>query len=631
MDTSPSPALTPSASLVANLRTELVRHPPFSQMAAADVDEFIGHCRQRYYGPGEVVQQPSDGVVREIFFIRQGAVSGSKGVAELSGGAMHYEAGDLFPLAAAVAGRAVTATYQSDGDSFLLALPVERMQALAGRSAPFADFVGSRIAQFLELSRQAMQRAHASQALSEQSLETPLGELISRQPVTCAPDTPLRLALAEMHERRIGSILVTDASGSVQGILTRHDVLGKVALAQVPLEAPVSDVMSRPVHSLSASHTAEDAALSMARLGVRHVPVTREGRLVGLVSERDLFALQRLSLKSVSTAIRVAPGVPELRAAADDLRRLARNLLSQGVQARQLTALVSHLNDLLTVRLVELKAAAHGVPLHEACWVALGSEGRAEQTVATDQDNALILADGTPPADRDAFLRFAADVNASLDACGYPLCRGGIMAGQPACCLTLGEWRERFGRWIGHGAPEDLLDASIFFDLRGIAGRISLADTLRGEVVRAARDTPRFLKQLALNGLSRQPPLNWLGGIETARDGSIDLKLQAAAIFVDAARLYALANGIEATGTRERLEGAGRAMGVPSAEHGAWIGAFEFLQLLRLRVQLGEAGAAADPNRVVLDNLHDVDRRILKESLRMARRLQQRMRLDYDR
>ena len=624
-------ALTPSPGLLAALRTELQRHAPFSQMAAGDVDFFVSRSQQRYFAPGEVVQAPGSGAVRHVFLIRQGAVTGTKGVAEAAGGAIHYEAGDLFPLAAAVGGRAVTATYTAAEDTFVLALPVAAMQELAGRSAPFADFLHSRIGRFLELSRRAVQNAYATQALSEQSLETPLGLLARGQPVSCAPGTPLREALAQMHRRSIESILVCGAGGEVVGILTRRDVLGKVALAQVPLDTPVSAVMTSPVHTLSAQHTAEEAALLMARHGIRHVPVTQGGRLLGVVSERDLFALQRLSLKHVGTAIRSAEDEASLQAAAGDLRRLARNLLSQGVQARQLTALVSHLNDLVARRAVELLAAQHGLPLEQACWLALGSEGRGEQTVATDQDNALILPDGCGDVDRSRWLRLGDAVNRLLDACGYPLCRGGIMAGQADCCLAFGEWRERFGRWIDHGAPEDLLNASIFFDLRGVAGDLSLARRLQEEVLSNAAGTPRFLRQLAANALSHEPPLSWLGGIETDGAGSIDLKLQGTAIFVDAARVYALSQRVAATGTRERLEAAAPALGVPASESGAWVAGFEFLQLLRLRVQLGEAGRASSPNRVVVDSLHDVDRRILKESLRMARLLQQRLRLDYER
>ena len=631
--TAPAPAAdaqVPSPSLLANFRQELTRHPPFAQMTPSAVDFFLTHCEQRYFAPGDVLVRPSDGEVQQVFFIRQGSVTGVRGLAEVSG-AFQYEAGDMFPVGAAVARRAVTATYSAVADTFVLALPVSAMRELAEASPEFSDFLRRRIAGFLELSRRALQVAYSSQTLAEQSLETPLGNLVSRSTVSCGPQTPLREALATMHEKRTGSILVVDPQGRVMGILTRYDVIGRITLAQVPLDTPIAQVMVQPVHSLTATDTAHDAALLMSRHGVRHVPVTREGVAIGMVSERDLFAMQRLSLKQVSTSIRAARDVPTLSLVAQDIRRLARSLLSQGVQARQLTSLISHLNDVLTQRLLEIQSAAHDVDLSAMCWLALGSEGRSEQTIATDQDNALILPDGTTDAQRAKILAFARDVNVALDACGYPLCRGGIMAGEPQCCLTLREWRERFADWIDHGAPQDLLNASIYFDLRGLAGYTELAQHLHAEVLEAARRTPRFLKQMAQNALSRAAPLNWLGGIDVDERGTVDLKLQGTAIFVDAARLYSLAHGSPATSTRERLESAGSLMGLAPSEYEAWVGGFEFMQMLRLQVQLQAPVPLEEPNRIEVATLNDIDRRILKESFRVARSLQQRMHLDYER
>lgn len=632
--TAPGPAAAgqvPSPSLLANFRQELSRRPPFAQMEPAGLDFFLTYCEQRYYAPGEVLVQPSDGEVRQLFFIRQGSVTGVRGLAEFSGGAFQYEAGDLFPVGAAVARRAVTATYSAVADTFVLALPCEAMRELAKTSPVFSDFLRRRIAGFLELSRQALQVAYSSQTLAEQSLETPLGNLVSRPPVSCGPETPLREALEQMHGKRTGSILVVDPHGRALGILTRYDVIGRITLAGKPLETPIGQVMVHPVHSLTATDTAHDAALLMSQHGVRHVPVTRDGVAIGLVSERDLFAMQRLSLKQVSTSIRAARDVSTLRLVAQDIRRLARSLLSQGVQARQLTSLISHLNDVLTQHLLELKAAEHRVDLSALCWLALGSEGRSEQTIATDQDNALILPDGTSDAQRATILAFARDVNLALDACGYPLCRGHIMAGEPACCLTLQQWRERFAAWIDHGAPQDLLNASIYFDLRGLAGYTELAQHLQAEVLEAARRTPRFLKQMAQNALARGAPLNWLGGLDVDERGTVDLKLQGTAIFVDAGRLYSLAHGSARTSTRERLEQAGTLMGLAASEYEAWVGGFEFLQMLRLRVQLEGSAAMDEPNRLAVASLNDIDRRILKESFRVARSLQQRLHLDYER
>ena len=625
------PDASPSGSLFANFRRELSLHPPFTQMTPADIDCFLSRARQQYFAPDEILLEPASGVVRQLFYVRQGAVTGTRGLAEQMGGAFEYEAGDLFPVSAALAGRAVTATYRASGDTFVLALPVEDMQALAQRSLAFAEFLNLRTTKFLELSRRALQAAYASHSMTAQSLEKPLHELLDKAPVTCAPDTPLRDALQVMHQKRIGSILVTDPSGQPVGILTRYDILGRITLAQVPLEAPISRVMVHPVLSLTADHTAQDAALLMSQHGMRHVPVTRDGVAVGMVSERDLFAMQKQSLKNVSTAIRAAPDVTALSLAAQDIRRLARSLLGQGVQARQLTALISHLNDVLTERLLQIKALEHGVDLTRLCWLSLGSEGRDEQTIATDQDNALILPDDTPADARESIRAFAHAVNLALDACGYPLCRGGIMAGEAACCLTLAQWRERFGQWISQGSPQDLLNASIYFDFRPLAGDASLARALREDVVQAAQQTPRFLKQMALNALTRSVPLNWRGAVDTDAQGTVDLKLQGTAIFVDAARIYSLAYGIDQTNTRKRLEATGPLLKLADTEYGAWVGGFEFLQMLRLRIQLDGEALPEAPNRVVVARLNDIDRRILRESFRVARQMQQRLQLDYQR
>lgn len=630
-DPTPTSAQVPSTSLLANFRQELVRYLPFAQMNGQDLDFFLSHVEQHYYAPGEKLLEPASGAVTALLYIRQGKVSGKQGLADLSGGTFQYESGDLFPISAAMAQRAVTATYEAVDDTFVLALPIQAMQALANRSAPFADFLNRRVLTFLELSRKAVQAAFSSQTLAEQSLETPLGELTRREAVTCGPQTPLREALSTMHERHIGSMLVTGQSGQVLGILSRGDVLGRVALQGVDLQTAIEQVMVSPVHTLTHEHTAEDAALLMSRHGIRHVPITRNGRAVGIVSERDLFAMQRLSLKQLSSSLRAAADIQMLQAGAQDIRRFARNLLSQGVQARQLTALISHLNDVLTERLLSLMADKHEIDISRICWLALGSEGRGEQTIATDQDNALILADGITENELERVLVFAREVNQALDDCGYPLCKGGVMAGNPSCCLTLTQWRERFSHWIEYGAPQDLLNASIYFDFRCLAGDHQLSQELRQAVTRQAQETPRFLKQLALNALTRGVPLNWLGGMATDEQGGIDLKLQGAAIFVDAARLYALAHGVSATSTRARFEAVGPLMGQAPAEYESWISGFEFLQMMRLQIQLEEMVPPEQANRIVLDRLNDIDRRILKETFRVARSLQQRLELDYQR
>jgi CBS domain-containing protein len=475
---------------------------------------------------------------------------------------------------------------------------------------------------------------HASRTLAQQSLEARLGELPRKTPIGVPPDTPLSVALATMRHHRVGSLLVQDERGAPVGILTRYDVIDRITLPQLPLSTPVSQVMSSPVCTLTARHTVHDAALLMSRKGIRHVPVMEGARVVSLVSERDVFALQRMSLRQISSAMRGATDLPTLVESAKEIRRFAQDLLVHGVGARQLTQLISHLNDVLTVRLVHLMAGESGVDMGRACWLALGSEGRSEQTLATDQDNGLVFESDDPEADRPRWLAFGRRVNEALDACGYPLCRGKVMAGEPQCCLTPAEWIARFRHWMEHGAPADLLASCIYFDFRGIAGHLPMALPLREWITHEAAKLPRFLKQMAENALANEVPLNWLGGIDTRKvDGHnvLDLKLHGAMLFVDAARLYALRVGSPYTNTRERLQAVGLALEVPPQESESWVGAFEVVQTLRLRAQLQRDGASGNPNLIDVDRLSDMDRRMLRESLRVAKRLQQRMELDYRR
>jgi CBS domain-containing protein len=271
-------------------------------------------------------------------------------------------------------------------------------------------------------------------------------------------------------------------------------------------------------------------------------------------------------------------------------------------------------------------------------WLAFGSDGRTEQTISTDQDNGLIF-DAEPGvaagAARQRLLPFAQAVNRALAACGFPLCEGNIMAGNPRWCLSLGEWLACFDSWISNTDPQALLGAVIFFDFRVLHGREDLAERLRERLLARAAATPRFLRQMAEQALGTRPPLGLLSDFATeeAPDGSrtLDLKMSGARLFVDAARVMALAAGVAHTSTAERLRQGGPRLRIPPAETSAFVESFFFIQLLRLRRQARSPDSAAHepPNRINPDDLNEVERRMLVECLRQARRLQRRLALDY--
>jgi CBS domain-containing protein len=471
--------------------------------------------------------------------------------------------------------------------------------------------------------------------LPQQSMASPLSALIRRAPVSCPPEASLRTALALMNEHRIGSLIVADAAGAPAGIFTLRDVLVRVALPSRSLDEPVSAVMTRDVFSLPPGASAYEAALAMVSRGIRHVLVVDGGRLTGIVSEKDLFQLQRLSMHQLAHALRGAESVAVLELLSADIRRLAGSLLEHGVGAGQLTYQIATLNDLLTMRAIDLELESAGLGDVRLCWLALGSEGRFEQTLSTDQDNGIVFADdGDAAAVRARLLPFAQRVNDALARCGFPLCKGGVMAGNPQWCLSASEWRAQFEAWINSGNPQALLNASIFFDFRGLHGDSALAAELRGWLLERTAKNARFLHQMAANALRNQAPLGWLQDFVTASDAghrdTLDLKTNGATLFVDAARIYSLAHGVAGTNTAVRLAEFGARQKVGARELRAWTDAFEFIQALRLRHQHAQlaAGTAMD-NFVNPADLNALERRILKEALRLARELQRRLALDY--
>ena len=623
--------MTPPSELLRHLLDDLRQHEPFKHMGQAALRALLVGVRESYFAPDETVLAPESGVPTRLYLVRRGAARGHAD----HGAVFALERGDMFSLGALLGARATRCRYVAEGDLFCLEFDAASVRLALALDAALADHVHHRLQSLLALSQAELQASHASQLLAQQSFEAPLATLARRTPVAVGADASLHQALRAMQTQRVGSVLVLAPDGAALGILTRHDLLERVVLREPPPELhrlPVSAVMSQPVHTLDIGARVHDAALLMSRHGIRHVPVCEGGRVVSVLSERDLFSLQKLSLKALSGALRQAGDITTLRARAADIRELARQLLAQGLAAARLTALISHLNDVLCQRLVTLLAAAQGLDMQRACWLAFGSEGREEQTIATDQDNGLLLADDVGEAERARWLALGRSVNQALADCGYPLCLGGVMAGNEACCLRQHEWLARFAHWLEHGAPADLLNASIYFDLRVLIGHAALAEPLRELVRTRAVALPRFIHQLAANAMQRRPALNWRGAIDTTRDDHgewVDLKLGGSAVLVDGARVLALAQGITALGTAERLLAAGAALGVPAEEHEAWAGAFEVLQMLRLRAQVEPERGQAKANQIRVDRLNDIDRRLLKEALQVARRVQQRIAMDW--
>ncbi len=338
------------------------------------------------------------------------------------------------------------------------------------------------------------------------------------------------------------------------------------------------------------------------------------------VEHVEQLARRCASARDVDTLAQLAP----------EIRAIAVAMLEGDAGGGLVAHTLSALNDALTVRAIVLIAARHRLPPAAWCWLALGSEGRGEQTFLTDQDNGIVFsaADAAETRSlRPLFMACANEVNGALAACGFPLCDGGIMAGNADCCLSLAEWQERFTCWVRTPEPQALLNATIFFDFRELCGNAQLAQSLRDHLFRITQGADAFLRMLADNALSAAPPLGLVRDF-AAKDGVIDLKKFGARLFVDAARILGLASPV--TGTVARLRHVAAAGKLPRSDAEAAIGAFLHLQRIRLLNQQNTiAAGGASSNEVAPRTLNTFDRHVLLEALKQARLIQQRLKTTF--
>lgn len=616
----------------------LQKFPPFNQMDTAHLAFLVEHCQLRFYAEGDSIIKPADGVIEHFYIVKQGRVHGERPHSARRGTETTFEitAGECFPLAALIGERATRTEHLAAEDTFCLLLAKHAFIKLFAVSNPLRDFALRGVSSLLDQVNQQVQLRAVETLGAQYSLDTRLGELAMRQPIGCAPHTPLREAVRLMHEQHVGSIVVVDQSERPLGIFTLRD-LRRVVADGVDLAQPIDRLMTPNPFHLQPDASAFDAAIAMTERHIAHVCLVQNEKLCGVISERDLFSLQRVDLVHLARTIRHAGKVETLAGLRSDIRLLVDRMLAHGASSTQITHIVTLLNDHTVCRVIELTLEDMGDPGIAFTWLCFGSEGRREQTLHTDQDNGILFeaADAAEAAAiRGRLLPLAVEINQRLAQCGFTLCKGNIMAGNPELCLSRQEWSRRFAGFVDEATPENLLGSSIYFDLRTIWGPDAGCEQLRAALLERVASNSLFQKMLAENALRQRPPVGRFRDFVVARSGAdkdtLDLKVQGLTPFVDGARLLALANGISSVGTLERLR-ALVAKGVIDALDGAaYEEAYHFIQQTRMQQhQLQARDELPYSNRVDPDHLNHLDRRILRESFRQAQRLQSSLAMRY--
>ena len=457
-------------------------------------------------------------------------------------------------------------------------------------------------------------------------VSTPARDLVTRPPVTVAPTTTIRDAARLMSAERISCLPVV-AGEKLIGILTVRDLTNRVVAEGRSPERPVADIMTRDPASLPAGALIADLLRLMLDRGISHVPVTEEGRLVGLVTSTDLTRVQALSTDLITHDVAAAASVEEMVAVTAALPSLLLRLVESHQPHAEVTRRITDVADAVTRRLLALAEAELGPAPVPYVWAACGSQGRREQTGVTDQDNGLIIDDAMRPEHDAYFLALARIVSDGLAACGYAYCSGEMMATNPQWRQPLRVWREYFDRWIDRPDPKAQMLASVMFDLRPIAGDTSLFTGLQHDTLRRASANQIFVAHMISNSMLHSPPLNLLRAISPQRSGehrhTIDLKLGGVIPIVDLGRLYALRGRLTPVNTRARLIAAEES-GVISASGGRdLIEAYDVIATIRLEHQARsiEAGEGAN-NFLNPKDLSDFEREHLREAFLVVKTMQ---------
>jgi CBS domain-containing protein len=464
-----------------------------------------------------------------------------------------------------------------------------------------------------------------------------VADLVSRAPVSCAPGASVVEVAKLMARERVGSAVVVDDDQRPLGIVTDRDLRGKVVGAgRDPFTTRAADIMSTPLSTIGPAAFVFDALLEMTRRDIHHLPVVDEGRLAGVLSSNDILRLQTIHPVLLARETAAADSIESVARLAARATPLVRRLVDEGGSAYDIGRIVAELNDRTVARVLELtqvvvEAAAGPAPPVAWCWLTFGSEARREQTLRTDQDNGLVYADLAPDAGSAGAQWVARFAEAAIDGlvrAGFPRCPGDVMASNPKWCQPRSAWEAKFRRWIEHPAAEELLAASIFFDLRPLAGTLALGDGLAEVISAQARGAHVFLAQLARDVVSRPVPLTIFGSIGTtssgAHRGRVDVKAAGSQQIVGAARVAALECGIRETNTVDRLMAAAQTGLYTISEAREITDAYQHLMRLRLVHQLAqlEAGEEAD-NYVDPRRLSRADALLFRDALKTVARVQE--------
>ena len=558
-------------ALAARIADFLKLYPPFSYLPESDLLRLSLLVTVRYVPSQTVIFTQGQEPLEDFFIVRKGALRlfrNDDSVRLVD----QLDEGDVFGIRPLIAKQRYAVTARSSEETLLYAIPLDRFEQLIDKHPSVARFLAQSFAAGvrnpLKPEGQGRVMIESEAALASQIVGSDRREQlidltrvsVTRSPVTCLPGDTIQQVAQRMSQEGVGSMVVVDEEGLPLGILTDRDLRNKVVTGLYAASDPVTEIMSSPTITIAPDQKSVEVQLLMVRNRISHLVVTEDGStqkpVLGVISNRDLLLALGNSPAAIISEIEQARDVVELSALRSRAEQWLRPIVDQRGSVYAASKIMTEVNDHISRRCIEmametLKEEGVESPELAFCWLGLGSQGRGEQLLRTDQDHAIVIANGEESKLQEAKAYYALlgdRVSWLLAQIGYDRCVGDMMASNPEWCLSLEEWQDHLHTWVKTPSGENLLNASTLLDRRPVYGDFELGKTLLQHSAQVVKSESLFLAFLAKAALDNPPPLSFFRNFVVESSGEhkddFDIKQRAMLPLVDAARVLSYSLGV---------------------------------------------------------------------------------------
>ncbi len=606
--------------------------PPFEFLSDEVINSVTVKTSMEYYPRGTHILLQDGAPSEFLYVIKKGGVKVYRRIENEENIIDYRSEGDSFGFVSLMSGDKSRANVVAIDDTICYLIPKETIINLINKYSEVRDFfLRSFMNIYLDKGyREEQTRKTITYTVDKILFTTPVEEIATKNVISVPENTSIREGAKIMCENSISSLIIIDQEGIPVGIITDKDLRRKVVASARNVDEPIKNIMSYPIIKIDAKDFCFEAVVKMLKYNIHHLLVIKNGKIEGIITNHDIMMLQGLSPITIVRDLEIQQTVEGLINTAKQVNTIVGNLISQGAKASNITRIITEINDRIVRKIIQFAEREFGQPPVPFCWIALGSEGRKEQTFKTDQDNALIYAD-PPPAQQEAvqkyFLEFTDFIKENLLRCGFPSCPGDIMASNPKWCQPLKVWKKYFSQWIYTPKGENINLSNIFFDFRGIYGDLSLEENLRDYLLGVVKDQKVFLGYLANLAVRNKPPLGFFKTFVVEKSGEhkdkLNLKIKGIAPIVDIIRLFSLEKGVRETSTLERIEALKSKHTVVKDYADEIIYAFEFLMLLRMQHQYEQILRGNMPDNFIdPESLSNLEKKLLKDTFQLISKLQ---------